>query len=538
MYKLAKKLLLKTLLKIWHTVSHLKAIQVFYQIKYRLLKTKSLSKFNHNAVKSVKLHFFKIPKPYVSLIIRDQQYTFTFLNVTQDFRGTINWNFEEHGRLWNYNLQYLDCLKQSNLNTLDKSKIIIDIYLHLQQGKLKPEPYPASLRIMNVIRFLNTHEAIPQKNSIQDHLMAEIDYLNQHLEYHILANHLLENIMAIMMGAYYFNLKKLKQKAHQLLTKELQEQILADGAHYELTPMYHNIILFRLLECLNYIPKEYQLYQLLLQKCAQMLSFMNAMAFKNGFYPHFNDSTEGIAYSVKDLNAIAEELAIPKLNLNLKESAYRSFENEAFEIKMNACNISPSYQPGHAHADTFTFCLNYKNEPIIVDTGISTYNDGERRSLERSTAAHNTLNVNHQNSSKVWSAFRVAQRAKVKIIKEKENFLSAQHDGYQNKNIIHQRNFALSEETFLIEDYVKNIKNNTIRGTIHFHPSIQLKQLDGFNIEINGLLLLTFNGIQQLKIKEYKFCKGYNQLMDALCVSYVCKREKCAIFIKEIDKSD
>ena len=58
---------------------------------------------------------------------------------------------------------------------------------------------------------------------------------------------------------------------------------------------------------------------------------------------------------------------------------------------MDIGKIGPDYQPGHAHADTFTFCLYFKNTPIVVDTGTSTYNIGKRRDKERSTMVHNTV---------------------------------------------------------------------------------------------------------------------------------------------------
>ena len=40
-------------------------------------------------------------------------------------------------------------------------------------------------------------------------------------------------------------------KASCLLYKELDEQILPDGSHYEQSPMYHCILLDRLLDCYN-----------------------------------------------------------------------------------------------------------------------------------------------------------------------------------------------------------------------------------------------------------------------------------------------
>ena len=53
-------------------------------------------------------------------------------------------------------------------------------------------------------------------------------------------------------------------------------------------------------------------------------------------------------------------------------------------------SIGPSYQPGHAHADELNFELFYKGSPIIVDTGVSTYEKNERR-LREDLNSHNVL---------------------------------------------------------------------------------------------------------------------------------------------------
>src|SRR5690606_8714686 len=101
--------------------------------------------------------------------------------------------------------------------------------------------------------------------------------------------------------------------------------------------------------------------------------------------------------------------------------------------------IKPSYQPGHAHADTFSFVLHQGDTPVVVDPGISTYAICERRSWERSTVAHNTLTIDRKNSSQVWSGFRVGKRAKVKIVIDEEDRCSAQHDGFGSQ--VHSRTF-------------------------------------------------------------------------------------------------
>ena len=61
----------------------------------------------------------------------------------------------------------------------------------------------------------------------------------------------------------------------------------------------------------------------------------------------------------------------------MNDSGYRIIKNENFEILIDIGNIMASYQPGHSHADTFNFLLNYKGKEILVDSGISTYDNNK-----------------------------------------------------------------------------------------------------------------------------------------------------------------
>ena len=55
------------------------------------------------------------------------------------------------------------------------------------------------------------------------------------------------------LGLIIFKMKSLYNKSKNLLISELNEQVLKDGAHFELSPMYHQIILSRLLDCIQLI---------------------------------------------------------------------------------------------------------------------------------------------------------------------------------------------------------------------------------------------------------------------------------------------
>src|SRR5690606_31529788 len=105
--------------------------------------------------------------------------------------------------------------------------------------------------------------------------------------------------------------------------------------------------------------------------------------------------------------SMALGLGIKKVReIELSASGYRKLVRENMELVADIHGISPSYQPGHAHADHLSFVLQVGGNPFIVDMGISTYEIGERRAYERSTKAHNTVTLDDQNTSEVWSGFR------------------------------------------------------------------------------------------------------------------------------------
>ena len=108
--------------------------------------------------------------------------------------------------------------------------------------------------------------------------------------------------------------------------------------------------------------------------------------------------------------------------------------------------------------------LNISNEPFIADPGISTYEASEIRLNERGTAAHNTVTVNNQNSSEVWSSFRVAGRAKVDILNEDKNCVLAKHNGYKKFKTFHQREWNFNNQQIEVKD---NLTGKITEGTAH-----------------------------------------------------------------------
>ena len=83
------------------------------------------------------------------------------------------------------------------------------------------------------------------------------------------------------------------------------------------------------------------------------------------------------------------------------------------------------------------------------------------RQRQRGTAAHNTVVVDGQDSSEVWSAFRVARRARVHGVEAERQGaslrLTAWHDGYLRLpgRVRHRRAWQLSAQALVVEDVLE-----------------------------------------------------------------------------------
>lgn len=506
---------------LFNTVKYLKPIQVFYQLKYRLEKAGSLSSYNKTLFDGrVCFMSFKKRSPVHKAYLGNNK--FTFLNLTVNFDSEINWNYQVHGKLWNYNLQYTNFLLQEEFSVEERKELLLSLYETLDEGKLALEPYPVSLRSINCIRFISQNK-IEDKN-IYSFLHAELDFLSKRPEYHLLGNHLLENAFALLMGGAFFSNQSWLRQGQKILEEQLEEQLLEDGSHFELSPMYHQIIFFRLLELIdwysNWEYKDNSFLKFLMNKASKMYSWLTAISFESGAIPHFNDSANGIAYSTPWLLGYADKLGIDKIHIPLRASGYRSYKNESYECKVDAAEMGPSYQPGHAHADSLSFLLKIKDKAVFVEAGVSTYEANSIRQFERSTEAHNTVVVNNQNQSQVYGGFRVGNRAHTTILKDEPTRLIASHDGYKKAlNLTHKRSFSFFSKSIFIID--KLDQEADACAYFHFHPGINIELQD--NICFFGDSGRISFGKADVSIIKYNFALGYNKtaLASALKVCFV-----------------
>ena len=243
----SNNLLIKKLGLYFQTLKFVKLEQLYYQVFYRI-KNRFYNSFYDSVPENVLELNLREGIYYHSLYLGEKE--FQFLNRKKRF-SEIDWNYSEFGKLWTYNLNYFEFLNQEDITRAQGLSLIKDFITQKAQVKDGLEPYPISLRGINWIKFIFSNQI---KNTEIDKVLYN-DYLrlSDNLEYHLLANHLLENGFSLLFGAYYFQDENLYKKAKDVLEKQLKEQVLNDGAHYELSPMYHQIILHRVLDSINLV---------------------------------------------------------------------------------------------------------------------------------------------------------------------------------------------------------------------------------------------------------------------------------------------
>lgn len=510
----------------YHTLKYLKSRQIVYRIFYSIRRLfRRAVKFQYPFKKTPKvvhtLRFYPSLSAQVAWV--PEKNTFTFLHQSHSFGEQIDWQFGNFGKLWTYNLHYFEYLHDAGISKEAGTRLIHDFIRHLPATPEALEPYPTALRIIFWSRFIAAHGI--DDAEIDASLYAQSYTLADQIEYHLLGNHYLENGFGLFFAAYQYGDTYLYQKATDIIINELEEQILGDGGHFERAPMYHQIILYRILDCLNLGTRNPGIFKeditpLLRKKAGFMMGWLQQITFPNGDIPLFNDSAFGIAPATALLIDYGKRLGVEVPEIPLGESGYRKFSGAHYQLLVDVGDVGPDYIPGHAHSDTLGFELYVNGQPFIVDTGISTYEKNERRQYERSTAAHNTVQINQLEQTEVWGGFRVAQRAKPVVILDNNHTLKATHKGYDRLNLRHLRTFEVGSDVIQIIDEItpidarKSTFYNTSYAFLHFHHAIMITAQGDHFLKTDGIDI-QLDGSELLEIMEYEYAPGFNRRIGA-----------------------
>lgn len=469
------------------TVAPLRPVQIYGRISFRLRRPRV------DMAPAPRLDEISGWKPS---ILRSPLLTEPFeicvLNQTGPVKTGADWNAADRDKLWLYNLHYFDEL--SAPADADRSawhRALIERWISENPPGAGNgwEPYPTSLRIVNWIKwFLNGER--PEAHWL-DSLAAQTRWLMGRLEWHLLGNHLFANAKALVFAGLFFEgpeADRWLERGRSILRREMDEQILVDGAHFELSPMYHAIILEDVLDLVNLAGANDRIPATIVKHWAdaakRMLDWLGAMVHPDGAISFFNDASFGIAPDLATLETYAHRLGVDPVRqslagvTHLEASGYVRMQQADAVAILDLAEIGPRYLPGHAHADTLSFELSLGRERVIVNQGVSAY-AGPRRAAERSTAAHSTVGIGGRDSSEVWSSFRVGRRARVTDLDVKGGdtlVAQAEHDGYRHLRGAprHRRVWRMSEGVLEVADRVTGVQPAVAHFNLHPDVLVEL----------------------------------------------------------------
>lgn len=436
---------------------------------------------------------------------------FTFLNHTLTLPAP-DWNERYVGHLWNYQLHYFSrtvaaARAQRAGRAAEWQSCQQQIESWIAQARIGVsdgwDAYPTSLRVVNwIYAWTLLSEALPDRDFLRrwrTSIYQQLDFLSKHLELHLLANHLLENAKALVIGGLFFaddeRGRQWLAEGEHLLWREFDEQVLSDGGHYERSPMYHALALAGFLECFALL-RAFRMKRgvawtmptsEIVRRLRAMTRFLEAMTYPDGRLALFNDAAntedarplpliEAAARIVGE-DAVFHQPVFPETGY------YCWFSRDGSErIIVDAGPPSVDYNAAHAHCDLLSYELWLAGRPFIVDSGVHGYGGDRFREYARSTRAHNTVMFDGQEQSELWGTFRLARRAAMLGVEVSGEAQQWSFEGacqpYFDRRLIHRRRILrMTNGEWVIEDTAREGRARRAESFIHLHPDISARRL-------------------------------------------------------------
>lgn len=375
--------------------------------------------------------------------------------------------------------------------------------------------------------------------------------------------------MLDLVGGYP-DAKGWTQLAKRRLTRQIQVQVMDDGVHWEMSPMYHNEVLRCYLEALQTAKlfrddfpdivkqkvRDMAMADLIWQKpdgtqpaggdsdVTDLRDILTACAYwfedpvlKSGGFPHMD--YEGIW----NYGAAAAE-AYERLPGKAPEALHHWMKDSGNWYLRSSWGTDGDYfhlrcgslGGGHGHFDKCHMDLMVGGEDILVDTGRYTYVDGPDRRAFKSTAAHNSVTVDGLEYTRCldsWGVTGLAPAVKGMMShREDYTLMECGHLGYIQQGVyIERRVLAIGTRIYLVMDTCYGHGEHVLSQ--YFHPAPEQKA----TVTDNGFLLegrqsrtafsCTAEDVE-VAIEEGQVSRHYNQKEPGRTV--VCRKRGSGVF--------
>lgn len=416
-----------------------------------------------------------------------------------------------------------------------------------------------ALRAMNIVTAFDRFRTSPQVDAealqFVLHLLQQHGrYIENNLEFSYIAtsNHYLSDVTGLLwLGVLLPELKEAESwKTFGLteLLREMDKQILPDGADYESSTGYHRFVLELFLYSFALcrenridIPQQYR------RKLRQMLEYVKAYIRPDGLAPLIGDTDGGqvLPFHEYDADDHAYLLDIGAQELNAPDLLFPQEKSKAFPdtgiyimrssdcyLCFNASGAGIHGRGSHGHNDALSIEVSARGRAFIVDPGTYVYTANlEMRHAFRSTAYHSTVRIDgeEQNTTEVNTPFVIGNEAQPRVLEwqSNENYdkVVAEHYGYRRLRspVTHRRTvtFNKNECSWLIEDEFFGDGEHEFETWFHFAGGLQL-EIRGAEIEArdkeqnSGLLVRSLSLGEQPSLVDQHVSRNYGELIDSV----------------------
>jgi len=413
-------------------------------------------------------------------------------------------------------------------NPLSDPRVFIDAW----------HPYCISRRLPAWIRLWS---ACPPSEELRDGVLGSIfsqaRYLEGHLERDLGGNHLLENLRAMLLVGAFLDgpdADRWLAKGARLLRKELAEQVLPHGEHFERSPMYHAEMLEAVLDVRDALAAVMpDLGQLCSETAAKMAAFLGEIIHPDGEIPLLGDACFGqtppparliARAAASDCTANSErrdrQRAPHRAPGACRLGGYWTYREDGDFLLFDAGPVGPDHLPAHAHADLLSFEASIRGRRLFVDSGVFNYEDDPMRRYCRSTAAHNVLELDDRDQCDMWSRFRMGYRGWPFefAVGETDRFhwAAARHNAYRRVGVpaVGRWIGCRSGGPWLCVDWAEGTGTHTLSARLHLHPDVLAEEVadDEVRLEIDGVVLaLRYLTAGQITLAEGWYCSEFGR---------------------------
>ncbi len=476
-----------------NTIRYLRPSQFFARIATRIKK---------NFAKSARYRQKRFATPPDVLLIRNKitenahrdewqgGTVFRFLNATLNTHGS--WFPPEASQLWVYNLHYFGFLY--TFPSWEQCRSLIQGWIEEVPILAKDawHPYTVSLRICNWIWaygfFAEKKGALPVADvALCNSIYNQARYVKDFLERDVLGNHLVENCKALIVAGVFLREPVFTRLGVMCLQRQLKEQILDDGGHYERSPMYHSIVLE---DCIAMhaalAAAQHPFADELKSVIAKMADFLHQTLEPDGTIPLLNDSAYGIAPEPAALFAFLEQAKLWRQPLRPQRSLYKQsgvylYRTPDISLTFDCGACCPDFLPAHAHADMLSYTLYFDGCPVVADSGVYEYTAGQWRDHFRSTRSHTTFSIDGKEQIECWAGFRVARRGYPRNVHTTENGVYAETTCYHFLGVQAARTVTILDKQrgVAICDTLQGARQcRSYQSFVHFAPDVTLRRFD------------------------------------------------------------